>query len=139
MCVNSDMSEFFGDIKRNNEMKCTCTIIFPQNKDVKSDTSAGTPLFYMSDESEKRDHSCRFTSSDVDCFKIEEKKKKKVLRKRRRKIKTLNSSLETVKEDTIKAKLSPTVCGKDVKSILNTVKSDTCKEIDVNVTVIFNW
>ena len=56
--------------------------IFPQNKDVKSDTSAGTPAYYTSDETEKRDNSRAFTSSDVECFKIEEKKKKKVLRKR---------------------------------------------------------
>ena len=33
-------------------------------------------------------------------------------------------------------KLSPTVCGKDVESILTMVKSDEGKEIDVNVTVI---
>ena len=103
---------------------------------MKSDTSGDMPTFYMSDESEKREHSHRFTSSDVDCFKIQEKKKKKVLRKRRHKIKAVNSSLETVKEKTIKAKLSPTVCRKDVESRLNTVKSDTCKEIDVSLTVI---
>ena len=58
------------------------------------------------------------------------------MRKRRCKIKHVNSSLETIKEETITAKLSPTVCGKDVKSILKTVKSDTCKDINVNVTVI---
>ena len=56
--------------------------IFPQNEDVKSATSAGTPAYYTSDETEKRDNSHAFTSSDVECFKIEEKKKKKVLRKR---------------------------------------------------------
>ena len=33
-------------------------------------------------------------------------------------------------------KLSPTVCGKDVESILKTVKSDTCNDINVNVTII---
>ena len=91
----------------------------------------------MSDETEKRDNSHAFTSSDVECFKIEEKKKKKFLRKRQwRKFKTVNSSLETVNEETITAKLSPTVCGKDVESILMTVKSDKSNEIDVNVTVI---
>ena len=56
---------------------------FPQNEDVKCDTSAGTPAYYTSDETEKKDTSRAFTSSDVECFKIEEKKKKKVLRKRR--------------------------------------------------------
>ena len=49
----------------------------------------------------------------------------------------MNSSLETVNEETITAKLSPTVCGKDVESILMTVKSDKLNEIDVNVTIIF--
>ena len=48
----------------------------------------------------------------------------------------VNSSLETVNEETITAKLSPTVCGKDVESILMTAKSDKSSEIDVNVTVI---
>ena len=48
----------------------------------------------------------------------------------------MNSSLETVNEETITVKLSSTVCGKDVKSILMTVKSDKLNEIDVNVTVI---
>ena len=48
----------------------------------------------------------------------------------------VNSSLETVNEETITAKLLPTVCGKDVKSILMTAKSDKSSEIDVNVTVI---
>ena len=114
---------------------------------MKSDTSAGdTPNFYTSDESEKRDQSRRFTSSDIDCFKVERNKKKKVFRKRRRKIKDINSSLETVqqkssgletvKEETITAKLLPTVSGNDVKSILNTVNCDTCNDINVNVTVI---
>ena len=66
-----------------NLTKCTCKIFVPQNEDVKSDTSAGTPTYYTLDETEKRDKSCTFTSSDVEYFKIEEKKKKKVLRKRR--------------------------------------------------------
>ena len=48
----------------------------------------------------------------------------------------VNSSLETVNEETITAKLLPTVCGKDVKSILMTAKSDKSSEIDVNVTII---
>ena len=48
----------------------------------------------------------------------------------------VNSSLETVNEETITVMLSPTVCGKDVESILMTVKSDKSNEIDVNVTVI---
>ena len=48
----------------------------------------------------------------------------------------VNSSLETVNEETITVKLSPTVCGKDVKSILMTVMSDKSNEIDMNVTVI---
>ena len=95
------------------------------------------PAYYMSDETEKRNNSRAFTSSDVECFQIEQKKKKKVLRKRhRRKLKTVNSSLETVNEETITAKLSPTVGGKDVESILMTAKSDKSSEIDVNVTVI---
>ena len=65
------------------------------------------PAYYTSDETEKRDNSCAFTSSDVECFKIEEKKKKKVLRKRRRqKFKMVNSLLETVKEETITVRLS---------------------------------
>ena len=51
-------------------------------------------------------------------------------------MKTVNSSLETVNEETITAKLLPTVCGKDVKSILMTAKSDKSSEIDVNITVI---
>ena len=84
-------------------------------EDVKSDTSGDIPTFYTSDESDKREYSHRFTSSDVDYFKIEEKKKKKVLRKRQHKIKAVNSFLETVKEETIKAKLSLTVCGKNVE------------------------
>ena len=33
-------------------------------------------------------------------------------------------------------KLSPTVCGKDVKSNLTTAKADKSSEIDVNVTII---
>ena len=66
-----------------------------------------------------------------------EPKKKKVLRKKRRRtVKTVNNSLETVNEETITAKLSPTVCGKDVESILTTAKCDKLSEIDVNVTVI---
>ena len=48
----------------------------------------------------------------------------------------MNSSLETVNEETITVKLSPTVCGKDVESILMTAKSDKSSEIDVNITVI---
>ena len=48
----------------------------------------------------------------------------------------VNSSLETVNEETITVKLSPTVCGKDVESILMTANSDKSSEIDVNVTVI---
>ena len=48
----------------------------------------------------------------------------------------VNSSLETVNEETITAKLLPTVCGQDVESILMTAKSDKSSEIDVNVTVI---
>ena len=48
----------------------------------------------------------------------------------------MNSSLETVNKETITVKLSPTVCGKDVESILTTAKSDKSSEIDVNVTVI---
>ena len=48
----------------------------------------------------------------------------------------VNSSLETVNEETITVKLSPTVGGKDVESILTTAKSDKSSEIDVNVTVI---
>ena len=48
----------------------------------------------------------------------------------------MNSSLETVNEETITVKLSPTVFGKDVESILMTAKSDKLSEIDVNVTVI---
>ena len=48
----------------------------------------------------------------------------------------VNGSLETVNEETITVKLSPTVCGKDVKSILMTVKSDKLNEIDVNITII---
>ena len=48
----------------------------------------------------------------------------------------VNSSLETVNEETITVKLLPTVCGKGVKSILTTVKSDKSNEIDVNITVI---
>ena len=51
-------------------------------------------------------------------------------------VKTVNSSLETVSEETITAKLSPTVYGKDVESILTTAKCDKLSEIDVNVTVI---
>ena len=51
-------------------------------------------------------------------------------------VKTVNSSLETVNEETITAKLSPAVCGKDVESILMTAKCDKSSEIDVNVTVI---
>ena len=66
-----------------------------------------------------------------------EPKKKKVLRKKRRQtVKMMNSSLETVNEETITAKLSPAVCGKDVESILMTAKCDKSSEIDVNVTVI---
>ena len=66
-----------------------------------------------------------------------EPKKKKVLRKKRRRmVKTVNSSLETVNEETITAKLSPAVCGKDVESILTTAKCDKLSEIDVNITVI---
>ena len=58
-----------------------------------------------------------------------EPKKKKVLRKKqRRTVKTVNSSLETVNEET-------PVCGKDVESILMTAKCDKSSEIDVNVTV----
>ena len=45
-------------------------------------------------------------------------------------------ALQTVKEETITVKLSPTVSGKDVESILNTVKSDTCKDVNVDMTVI---
>ena len=91
----------------------------------------------MSDETEKRNNSRAFTSSDVECFQIEQTKKKKVLRKRQKqKFKTVNSSLETVNEETITAKLSPTVCGKDVESILMTAKSDKSSEIDVNITII---
>ena len=48
----------------------------------------------------------------------------------------VNSSLETVNEETITEKLSPTVCGQDVESILMTAKSDKLSEIDVNITVI---
>ena len=48
----------------------------------------------------------------------------------------MNSSLETVNEEIITAKLSPTVCEQDVESILTTAKSDKSSEIDVNVTVI---
>ena len=48
----------------------------------------------------------------------------------------VKSFLETVNEESITAKLLPTVCGKDVESILMMVKSDKCKEIDVNMTVI---
>ena len=48
----------------------------------------------------------------------------------------MNSSLETVNEETITAKLTPTVCGKDVQSILTTAKCDKSSEIDVNVIVI---
>ena len=51
-------------------------------------------------------------------------------------MKTVNSSLETVNEETITAKLSPAVCGKDVESILTTAKCDKSSEIDVNVTII---
>ena len=51
-------------------------------------------------------------------------------------MKTVNSSLETVNEETITAKLSPAVCGKDVESILMTAKCDKSSEIDVNITVI---
>ena len=66
-----------------------------------------------------------------------EPKKKKVLRKKRRQmVKMVNSSLETVNEETITAKLSPAVCGQDVESILMTAKCDKSSEIDVNVTVI---
>ena len=48
----------------------------------------------------------------------------------------VNSSLETVNEETVTVKLSLTVYGKDVESILMTAKSDKSSEIDVNVTVI---
>ena len=51
-------------------------------------------------------------------------------------MKTVNSSLETINEETITAKLSPAVCGKDVESILMTAKCDQLSEIDVNITVI---
>ena len=67
---------------------------------------------------------------------MEPKKKKFLRKKRRRTVKTVNSSLETVNEETITAKLSPAVCGKDVESILMTAKCDKSSEIDVNVTVI---
>ena len=33
------------------------------------------PAYYMSDETEKRNNSRAFTSSDVECFQIEQKKK----------------------------------------------------------------
>ena len=111
-------------------------ICSPQNEDVKSDTSAGMPLDYTSDETDKRNISRACTSSDVDCFQMEPKKKKVLRKKRRRTVKTMNSSLETVNEETITAKLSPAVCGKDVESILTTAKCDKSSEIDVNVTVI---
>ena len=90
----------------------------------------------MSDETEKRNNSCAFTSSDAECFQIEQKKKKVLRKRRKQKFKMVNSSLETVNEETITAKLSPTVCGKDVESILTTAKSDKSSEIDVNITVI---
>ena len=48
----------------------------------------------------------------------------------------VNSSLGTVNKETITVKLLPTVCGKDVESILTTAKTDKSSEIDVNVTVI---
>ena len=51
-------------------------------------------------------------------------------------MKTVNSSLETVNEETITAKLSPAVCGKDVESILTTAKCDKSSEIDVNINII---
>ena len=90
----------------------------------------------MLDETDKRNISCAYTSSDVECFQIEPKKKKVLRKKRRRMVKTVNSSLETVNEETITAKLSPAVCGKDVESILMTAKCDKSSEIDVNITII---
>ena len=114
----------------------TLLICAPQNEDVKSDTSAGTPLDYTSDETDKRNISRACTSSDVECFQMEPKKKKVLRKKRRQTVKMVNSSLETVNEETITAKLSPTVCGKDVESILMTAKCDKLSEIDVNITVI---
>ena len=90
----------------------------------------------MSDETDKRNISLACTSSDVECFQMEPKKKKVLRKKQRQTVKTVNSSLETVNEETITAKLSPTVCGKDVESILTTAKCDKLSEIDVNITVI---
>ena len=43
----------------------TLLICAPQNEDVKSDTSAGTPLDYTSDETDKINISHACTSSDV--------------------------------------------------------------------------
>ena len=51
---------------------------------MKSDTSASSPEDYTSDETEKRNTSHVFTSSDVESFKFEQKKKgsqEKVMRK----------------------------------------------------------
>ena len=90
----------------------------------------------MLDETDKRNISRACTSSDVECFQMEPKKKKVFRKKRRRMVKTVNSSLETVNEETITAKLSPAVCGRDVESILTTAKCDKSCEIDVNITVI---
>ena len=94
------------------------------------------PLDYTLNETDKRNISHACTSSDVECFQMEPKKKKVLRKKQRQTVKTVNSSLETVNEETITAKLSPAVCGKDVESILMTAKCDKSSEIDVNITVI---
>ena len=90
----------------------------------------------MSDETEKRNNPRAFISSDVECFQIEQKKEEGSEEKAKTKVENGEQVIRNCNEETITVKLLPTVCGKDVESILMTAKSDKSSEIDVNVTII---